>query len=114
VRCVRRDQTEICTGTREFTDSFEQVSRHAAQIIRVHEIKAFPEINADDNKFRIMPIAGALSIQGYDSLVIIECAFRPKAADDSEGLHLVITNLVSIKLWRDMPRFLLFLSPTNS
>src|SRR6478752_2194935 len=61
-----------------------------------------------------MPVAGALAIKCDYPLVIVQCAFRSKAADDPKRFHLLTTNLLSIKLWRDTPRFFLFFSPTGS
>jgi hypothetical protein len=55
-----------------------------------------------------MPVAGALAIKCDYPLVIVQCAFRAKTADDPKRFHLLITNLLSIKLWRDKPWFLLF------
>ena len=60
------------------------------------------------DKFRIMPVAGALAKKCNYPLVIVHCAFRPKAADNPKRFHLLITNLLSITLWRDTPWFLLF------
>src|SRR6476660_588839 len=114
MRRVGGDYSEICARPREFVDAFNQVIGHAAQVIYVHEVESFSEVNANDDKFRIMPVAGALAIKCYYPLVIVHCAFRSKAADDPKRFHLLATNLLSIKLWRDTPRFLLFLSPTTS
>ncbi|HEU4771880.1 MAG TPA: hypothetical protein VFS68_06955, partial [Candidatus Udaeobacter sp.] len=47
-------------------------------------------------------------------LVIIQCAFRPKAANDPERFHLLTTNFLSIKLCRNTLRFLLVLPPATS
>src|SRR6266850_2182016 len=55
-----------------------------------------------------MPVAGALAKKCDYPLVIVHCAFRSKAADDPKHFHLLTTNLLSIKLWRNTPRFLLF------
>src|SRR4029077_9788279 len=114
MRRVCGDYSEICARPREFVDAFKQVIGHAAQVICVHEVESLSQVNANDDKFRIMPVAGALAIKCYYPLVIIQCAFRSKAADHSKRFHLLITSLLSIKLWRDTPRFLLFLSPTVS
>src|SRR6476661_5681621 len=61
-----------------------------------------------------MPVAGALSKKCDYPLVIVQCALRSKAADHPKGFHLLTTSLLSIKLWRDWRRFLLFLSLTSS
>src|SRR4029077_15484795 len=61
-----------------------------------------------------MPVAGALAKKCNYPLVIVQCAFRSQAADDPKGFHLLTTNLLSIKLWRDTSRFLLFLFSTSS
>ena len=107
------DYSEICACPREFVDAFEQVIGHAAQVVCVHEVESLSQVNANDDKFRIMPVAGALAKKCDYPLVIVQCAFRSKAADHPKGFHLLTTNLLSIKLWRDTPRFLLFLSPTE-
>ena len=113
VRRVCGDYSEICAGPREFADCLEQVIGHAAQVVCVHEVESLSQVNANDDKFRIMPVAGALAKKCDYPLVIVQCAFRSKAADDPKRFHLLITNLLSIKLWRDTPRFLLFFIANN-
>src|SRR5262249_29901042 len=100
MRCIRRDQTEICAGARKFVDRLKQVIGHAGEVARVHEIEALPQIDTVDDKFRITPVAGALPIKRDDPLVIIDRAFRPKATDDPKSLHLLTTNPPSLKLRR--------------
>src|SRR4029077_6353906 len=114
MRRVCGDYSEICARPCEFVDAFKQVIGHAAQVICVHEVESLPQVNANDHKFRIMPVAGALAKKCDYPLVIVKCAFRSKAADNPKRFHLLITSLLSIKLWRDTPRFLLFLWSTGS
>jgi len=40
-----------------------------------------------------MPVAGALAKKCDYPLVIVQCAFRSKAADDPKRFHLLTTNL---------------------
>src|ERR1043166_3422950 len=70
----------------------EQIIRHAAQLVGVHEIESLPEVNTDNDEFRVMPICSVLAIKRDDPLVIINRAFRPKATDDSKCFHLLTTN----------------------
>src|SRR5207249_9761229 len=91
MRRVCRDQAEVCTGPCEFADFLNQVIGHAGEVIRGHEIESLLQINAINDEFRITPVAGALAIKRDDSLIIIDRAFRPKAANYSKGLHLLAT-----------------------
>ena len=49
-------------------------------------------INAVDYELRITAIASALPIKRDDLPVIIDCAFRAEAANDSKSLHVLTTN----------------------
>src|SRR5262249_34414691 len=79
-----------------------------------HEVESLSQVNANDDKFRIMPAAGPLAKTGDYPLVIVQCTFRAEAADDPKRFHLLTTNLLSLNLWYDTPRFLLFLWPTGT
>src|SRR6267142_2963531 len=88
---IRGDQAEISTGASQLPDFFEQIYGHAAKIVGRHEVESRLEINTDDDEVRITPVARALAIKRDDSLIIIDRAFRPKAANNSKGLHLLAT-----------------------
>ena len=98
---VCRDQAEVCTGPCEFTDPLKQIIGHAGEVIRVHKIESLLQIHAINDELRITPVAGALAIKRDDSLIIIDRAFRPKAANYSKGLHFLSRNPRSQKLRRD-------------
>src|SRR5215510_431425 len=92
MRRVRGDYPEICSRPREFADRLKQEISHAAEIVCVHEIESLSQIDTGDDELGIMLIPSGLAIKRDDLLVIIECAFRPKPANDSQSLHLVTTN----------------------
>ena len=83
---------ELTRINTKFSDCLQQIISHAGKLVCVHEIKSPPEINADNDEFRVMPIASAFTINRDDLLIIIDRAFRPKATDHSESFHLLTAN----------------------
>src|SRR5262249_16649678 len=95
VRRVCRDYSKIRARSREFTDCLKQKLTHTAEVVCVHEVQSPSEIDANDDKLWIMPVAGAFAEKCDYPLVIVQCAFRSKPADDPKRFHLLTTNLPS-------------------
>ena len=100
--CVSRDQTKGCASSCKRANFLHQVIGHPGQVVRIHEIESPLQANAVNDELWITPVAGALAIKRDDSSVIINGAFRTEATDDSERLHVLITNPPLLKLRRDM------------
>src|SRR5437868_6395586 len=92
VRRICRNQAKICTCASKLPDCLKQIISHASQIVCVHESQSLLQIYAVNNEPRITSVADAFSIQRDNSLIVIECAFRPQSADDSQSLHFLTTN----------------------
>src|SRR5207249_7354066 len=110
---VHSNQAKGCTSLRESADFLEQILSHTGEIVCVHEIESFLHVNAVDDELRITAIRRPLPVKRDDSPVIIDCAFRAEAANDSESPHLLTRNHPSPKRRRDGVRRIVKCRSTN-